>query len=358
MKASDGSGSRGSEAGDRLPGGDPATLEAWLTAHLTDARAPFEFKAIAGGHSNITYRMVDRTGTALVLRRPPFGIQPPGAHDMAREFRIQSALRDTPVPVPRVEVLCEDCRVIGAPFYVMQWVDGVVVDSPASAAAALPDETRRVAVAQEAINTLGAIHQLDIDQVGLGGLGWRDDFVARQIERMRRVWEKIRTRDIPLIDSLHARLVRHRPPQRYTGLVHNDFRLGNLLLSPAGRINAVLDWELAAVGDVLVDIGALVNNWDGPSDSGPDVWMQPAPTRAGGFPDRAALVAAYAASTGFDVSDLNFYRALSYWRIAIIGEGMKRRYESGEMGGSMSSIEAIARRVQERAELAHTFLSS
>jgi len=340
------------------PGLDLASLERWLSTQMPDARAPFRFDLITGGHSNITYRMIDAADTAFVLRRPPLGTQPSGAHDMAREYRIQSALRRTAVPVPRVEVLCEDPRVIGAPFYVMRYVEGSVIDSPSRVAVTLPAPAARRAAADDVVRTLTAIHGLDVDAVELGSLGLRNDFVARQTERMRQTWEKVRTRDVPIIDSLYARLVRHRPPQRYTGLVHNDYRIGNLILSAGGKVNAVLDWELAAVGDVLVDIAALINNWDGPDDSGPDVWMQPAPTRAGGFPDRGEVVANYARLSGYDLSDLNYYRALSYWRIAIIGEGMKRRYESGEMSANVSSIAAIAKRVHDRAELAHSLLGA
>jgi aminoglycoside phosphotransferase (APT) family kinase protein len=173
---------------------------------------------------------------------------------------------------------------------------------------------------------------------------------------MRRVWTKIKTRELPLIESLHDRLVRHCPPQRYTGLVHNDYRLGNLMLDDGNRVAAVLDWELTAIGDVLADLGALLNNWDGPEDPGPDIWMQPAPTRAGGFPTRNELVSSYARQSGFDVSDLDYYRALSYWRIAIIGEGMMRRYQSGEMAAEGADLTAIDKRVRDRAELADEFL--
>jgi aminoglycoside phosphotransferase (APT) family kinase protein len=338
------------------PGLEPVSLERWLSAYLPGAHAPFEYRLIAGGHSNITYRVEDARGSRFVLRRPPLGIQPPGAHDVAREYRIQAALRPTNVPVPYVELLCEDTSVIGAPFYVMRWVDGTVVDSPSCAAAILPTAPSRRRAADSVIETLADLHRLDVDALGLGSLGPRNGFLARQTERMSRVWAKIKTRELPLIESLHGRLVRQCPPQRYTGLVHNDYRLGNLMLDGGNRVAAVLDWELTAIGDVLADLGALLNNWDGPEEPGPDIWMQPAPTRAGGFPTRSELVSGYARLSGFDVSDLDYYRALSYWRIAIIGEGMMRRYESGEMPAERADLTAIDRRVRDRAELADKFL--
>jgi aminoglycoside phosphotransferase (APT) family kinase protein len=338
------------------PGIEPASLDPWLSERLPGVHPPFEYRLIAGGHSNITYRVEDARGSRLVLRRPPLGIQPPGAHDVAREYRIQAALHPTNVPVPNVELLCEDTSIIGAPFYVMRWVEGTVVDSPSCVVTALPTAASRRRAADSVIETLADLHRLDVDALGLGGLGARAGFLARQTERMRRVWEKIKTRELPLIESLHERLVRHCPPQRYTGLVHNDYRLGNLMLDGGHRIAAVLDWELTAIGDVLADLGALLNNWDGPGDTGPDIWMQPAPTRAGGFPSRSELVSSYARQSGFDVSDLDYYRALSYWRIAIIGEGMMRRYRSGEMPAEGADLAAIDRRVRGRAELADEFL--
>ena len=338
------------------PGLEPASFERWMGERLPGVRAPFEYRLIAGGHSNITYRIDATGGARFVLRRPPLGTQPPGAHDVAREYRIQAALRPTAVPVPQVELLCEDSGVIGAPFYVMRWVEGTVVDSPARVSLALPTVPSRRAAADSVIQTLAELHRLDVDAVGLGSLGPRTDFVARQTARMHHVWGKIKTRELPLIESLHERLVRQRPPQRYTGLVHNDYRLGNLMLDCGNRVAAVLDWELAAIGDVLADLGALINNWDAPQDTGPDIWMQPAPTRAGGFPSRVDLVSNYARLAAVDVSDLNYYRALSYWRIAIIGEGMKRRYESGDMPAEGANLATIERRVRERADLADQLL--
>jgi aminoglycoside phosphotransferase (APT) family kinase protein len=174
---------------------------------------------------------------------------------------------------------------------------------------------------------------------------------------MRRVWEKTKTRELPLIESLHARLLATKPEQRHTGLVHADYRLGNMILNPNGSVAAVLDWEVCALGDVLTDLAFVLNNWDEPDDPWPDVWMEIAPTRAGGFPSRDRIVTRYAARTGFAVENIDYYRAFGYWRIAVIAEGMKRRYETGAMASHASDAAALDSRVRARAELADYFLT-
>jgi aminoglycoside phosphotransferase (APT) family kinase protein len=331
-------------------------LQAWLADHLPDASPPFAFTLIAGGHSNLTYLLEDSRGARHVLRRPPLGDLPAKAHDVAREYRIYAALGASAVPVPRVEVLCEDTTVIGAPFYVMQWVEGSIVDSPDSVASVLPTPALRQHATHSLVDGLTTLHCLNVDAIGLGELGRRENYVSRQLQRMQRVWEKIKTRELPLIDELHSRLAAKQPPQRYTGLVHSDYRLGNLMLDTAGNVAAVLDWELAALGDVLVDLGFLINSWDEPDDASPGVWMQEAPTRAGGFPDRHYLIERYAQRSGFDVSDLDYYRAFCYWRIAIVAEGIKRRYTTGALADDSINIVAVERRVIARAEHADYFL--
>ncbi len=335
-----------------LKGIDCVAVEAWFARHVSESRAPLQFALIAGGHSNLTYRVEDADGNRYALRRPPLGELPRGAHDVAREHRILDALRNTTVPVPPVVGLCTDTSVIGATFYVMHWVDGVIVDNAAKAEELLPDNESRRRMAFGVIDALADLHRLDVDQAGLGNLGPRDDQLGRQIERMRQVWEKTRTRDLPIIESIHERLLAAKPVQRHTGLVHSDYRPGNVMLGPDGRVAAVLDWELSALGDVLIDVGGLLANWDEPDDTWPDVWMQRAPTRAGGFPTKAELVTRYAMRTGFEVRKLDYYRAFNYWRIAVIAEGMKRRYESGAMTADRADVDGIARRVVQRAELA------
>ena len=315
-----------------------------------------QFQLIAGGHSNLTFRVDDASGNSFALRRPPLGNFPRGAHDVAREYRIQQALQATNVPVPPMLALCTDHTVIGAPFYVMGWVPGPIIDNPARVVEFLPDTAARQHSAFGLIDALATLHQVDIDAVGLGDLGPRENHLPRLLKRMREVWEKTKTRELPIIESLHERLATQCPPQRRTGLVHADYRFGNVILGPNNEPAAVLDWELCALGDVLIDLGGLLANWDGPGDPWPDVWMQLAPTRAGSFPSREDLLARYAARTGYDIADIDYYQAFCYWRIAVIAEGMKRRYESGAMSNQTVDIGALDLRVRERAAQAERCL--
>jgi aminoglycoside phosphotransferase (APT) family kinase protein len=155
---------------------------------------------------------------------------------------------------------------------------------------------------------------------------------------------------------VRSRLLEARPAQRYTGLVHSDYRPGNVITAADGRVAAILDWELCALGDVLIDLAGLLANWDEPDDPWPDLWMQRAPTRAGGFPTKRALIARYAERTGFELGDLDYYRAFTYWRLAVIAEGMKRRYETGALARQEVDVAAIAHRVVDRARMAEACL--
>jgi aminoglycoside phosphotransferase (APT) family kinase protein len=270
------------------------------------------------------------------------------------------ALRDSAVPVPRTAALCEDPSVTGAPFAVTRFVDGRVIATVDDVHDALSDPWARRAAGVAMAETLGQLHLVDADVIGLGGLARRDGYVDRQLLRMRDVWARTATRELPLMDELATRLAASQPPQRYTGIVHCDYRLGNVMLSPTGSVVAVLDWELCTLGDVLADVGFLVNNWDGPDDDGPQLWMQVPPTAAGGFCSRTELVDRYEKATVFDVDDLAFYRAFGYWRMAVIAEGIKRRYESAAMGRGEGSPEIdftlLESRVRHLAEAAHALL--
>lgn len=337
---------------------DAAATQAWLAERVPGLALPLQVELAAGGHSNLTFRITDAHGRRLALRRPPLGDLPPGAHDVLREHRILAALKSSRVPVPKVLAACSDPAVNGAPFYVMDWVDGPIVDGAARLDAVLPTDAQRRESAFRLVDTLAALHRVDVDAVGLGDLGPRADYLQRQLGRLYQVWQRTKTRELPIIDTLHRRLQQDCPPQQHTGLVHSDFRYGNVILAADGSPAAVLDWELCALGDVFVDLGFLLANWDLPDDPWPNVWMDVPPTRAGGFPTRAEIVARYVAATGWDVSRIHYYRAFVLWRIAIIAEGIKRRYASGALGAKQSNLDALEQRVRDRAALAEQALAA
>jgi aminoglycoside phosphotransferase (APT) family kinase protein len=311
-----------------VQGIDVDKVSAWLVDNIDGARAPFSFDLIAGGRSNLTYRVTDAAGTRFVLRRPPLGHVLATAHDMAREFRIIAAVGSTKVPVPRALGLCTDESVNGANFYVMGFVDGVVLDS-ADKAAALPTDLRPAA-AHHLIDVLAELHAVDVDAVGLGDLARRDGYIERQLKRWSTQWENSKTRDLPEIDEVVRRLSSHVPRQQGVVIAHGDFRFGNCLTDvSSGRIAAVLDWELCTLGDPLADLGYLGVYWsDGPSNA----LRANDPTPAGGFPPYRDLVERYANNTGRDVSGVDYYVAFSCWRLAVISEGVYARYLHGAMG--------------------------
>ena len=311
-----------------VQGIDVDKVSAWLVDNIDGARAPFSFDLIAGGRSNLTYRVTDAEGTRFVLRRPPLGHVLATAHDMAREFRIIAAVGSTKVPVPRALGLCTDESVNGANFYVMGYVDGVVLDS-ADKAAALPTDLRPAA-AHHLIDVLAELHAVDVDAVGLGDLARRDGYIERQLKRWSTQWENSKTRDLPEIDEVVRRLSSHVPRQQGVVIAHGDFRFGNCLTDvSSGRIAAVLDWELCTLGDPLADLGYLGVYWsDGPSNA----LRANDPTPAGGFPPYRDLVDRYANNTGRDVSGVDYYVAFSCWRLAVISEGVYARYLHGAMG--------------------------
>jgi aminoglycoside phosphotransferase (APT) family kinase protein len=300
----------------------------WLVDNIDGATAPFVFDLIAGGRSNLTFRVTDARGSRYVLRRPPLGHVLATAHDMAREHRIIAAVGRTGVPVPRALGLCTDTDVNDAPFYVMSHVDGEVLDSADKAA--LLDPSLREGASHHLIDVLAELHAVDVDAVGLGDLARREGYIERQLKRWRTQWENSKTRELPAIDEVEARLSRHVPSQQGVVIAHGDYRFGNCLTDvKQGRIAAVLDWELCTLGDPLADVGYLGVYWsDGPSSA----LRANDPTPAGGFPSYSSLVERYARTTGRDMSEIDYYVAFSCWRLAVISEGVYARYLHGAMG--------------------------
>jgi aminoglycoside phosphotransferase (APT) family kinase protein len=338
-------------ADDTVPEGiDAGGVTAWFEDHAADIAPPLRFSLIAGGRSNFTYTVTDSAGQRFVLRRPPLGLLLPSAHDMGREHRVIAGLGPSPVPVPPVVGLCTDEAVTGAPFYVMRFVDGLIMRDPK--AAALVPEPIRVAAAESLVDVLAALHDVDPDAVGLGDLGRRDGYVERTLRRWRSQWEKSKNREIPLVEEVADRLAADIPAAGPARIVHGDYRLDNAIVSgDDGSVQAVLDWELCTLGDPLADLGMLLVYWTEPGDEFSALsW---APTIAPGFPGRKEVAARYAASSGRDLSELDYYVALGYWKIAVILEGVYVRYAAGAYGETDDTWRRFETVVPELAEAAH-----
>jgi len=336
----------------QVPGIDAPRVSRFLCEHVEGAESPLEYERISGGRSNLTYRV--RSGERTwVLRRPPLGHVLPTAHDMAREFRVLSALADTDVPVPRPLALCSDDTVNGAPFYVMQDTPGVVLeDRFPEGYASTPDERRRISEALVA--TLVKLHRVDPGAVGLSDFGRPAGYLERQVKRWSQQWERSATEPLPAIDELIRRLRRALPERSDACIVHGDYRLGNLALDPAdpGRVVAIFDWEMATLGDPLADLGYTLIYWGEAGDpvSEDDVFPQVALTAREGFFTRAELVEAYAKQSGRDVEGIDFYRVLALYKGAVIAEGIYARFLQGKTVGS--GFEAFTRRSGDLARAA------
>jgi aminoglycoside phosphotransferase (APT) family kinase protein len=329
------------EASATVPEGiDRVGVERWFADNVPGARPPLSFERISGGRSNLTYRVADARGSQWALRRPPLGKTLSSAHDMGREHRIISALAPTDVPVAPAVGICEDGSVNGgAPFYVMEWVDGPVLRSKREAERHFGEPDRR-AIGERVADTLVAIHAVDPDAVGLGELGRREDYVGRQLRRWQRQWEGWKTRELELIDDVHQRLETRTPPQRETTLVHGDYRLDNMILAATGEVAAVVDWELCTLGDPLADVGMLMVYWAEPGDEVTALFDPP--TLAAGFPGRDEIKARYAERSGRDLSQLDFFVALASWKLAIILEGVYARFAAGQYGASAEAFRQFA----------------
>jgi aminoglycoside phosphotransferase (APT) family kinase protein len=325
-------------------GFDVATIDAWLPT-VTYVEPPIEWERLPGGHSNLTYLLRDGSGRELVIRRPPQGELLPKAHDMWREYRIIKGLWPTPVPVAEPIAYCDDRAVAETHFYVMGRAQGRALYTGAAVSAWL-DEEARAHAGDSFIDVLAALHAIDPDTVGLGDLARPDGYVARQLKTWYASWNA----SIPFagfddrrVHTLHEQLSSSIPAQGPGRIVHGDFGPHNSLFSQAGEIQAVLDWELASLGDPLADFAYSLNAWTEPGDAG--VYGSDPPTALPGFPSRAQLIARYAAITGADVSNLSYYRAFNSWKTGCILHGVYARYLAGQKSTEGVDLDGLRARV-------------
>jgi aminoglycoside phosphotransferase (APT) family kinase protein len=320
---------------EALAGIEPEAVSRFFASEVEGGAVELRFGFLSGGRSNLTYR-VDGGDRTWVLRRPPLGNVLPTAHDMTREHRVLTALRDTGLPVPRTRALCEDASVTGAPFYVMDFAPGVVIEESMPAGyATTPAERRRIGSAL--MRTLAQLHEVDWRAVGLGDFGRPKGYLARQVRRWSEQWERSKTSELPLVSELIRRLNAALPETPASTLVHGDWRLGNLALDPAdpGRVAAIFDWEMATLGDPLADVGYTLVYWGEAGDRkgarGPGGYA--AVTAAEGFHTRAELVEEYAQASGRDPAAVQFYEVLALYKLAVISEGIYARWLAGKTAG-------------------------
>jgi aminoglycoside phosphotransferase (APT) family kinase protein len=338
---------------------DVAALQRYFDAHVPGCEGPLRLSLIQGGRSNLTYLVTDGR-SRWVLRRPPLGTLTPTAHDMGREYRVVAALGPTAVPVAGAVSACADPGVIGVPFTVMSYVEGAVLRDGDDAARLAPEDARLCADAL--VDTLVTLHALDPARVGLHDFGRPAGYLERQLRLWRRQWDRVATRDLPALEVLHHRLSRvlerglGATPPAEGCVVHGDYRLDNVILDARdpGAIRAVVDWEMATLGDPLADLGLLLVYWDPVCE--PVLGVRHAPTANPGFPSARELAERYGRRSGRDLSTLAFYRALGYLKLAVIAEGIHARHLAGRTVGQgfdgvgsavlpllRSGLEALAR---------------
>lgn len=313
--------------GEEIPA---AQLALWLAERLPGAARPIEIEQFPGGHSNLTYLL--RSGDReMVLRRPPFGSRVKTAHDMGREFRVLSRLHAAYPKAPEAFLHCDDPSVIGAPFYLMERVRGVILrHQRPPEGVELPPATLR-AVSEAAVDGLADLHAVDHEAVGLGDFGRPEGYVRRQVEGWSERWRNARTDEVPAVDRAAGWLVEHQPAESGAALIHNDYKYDNLVLDQQDlpRILAVLDWEMATVGDPLMDLGTSLGYWID-ADDHPGLRLLPAgPTALPGNLSRIEVAERYAARTGRDVSRIVFHYVYGLFKIAVIAQQIYYRYQAG-----------------------------
>jgi aminoglycoside phosphotransferase (APT) family kinase protein len=338
--------------GRTATGIDDANVTSWMVAHV-GAVAPLDFELIAGGRSNLTFRVTDASGRRFALRRPPTSHVLPTAHDMVREHTIISALLPMGVPVAQPLALCVDDRVNERPFYVMEFVDGAILRDRQQAESAFDEETRR-RIGDNLAATLARLHDVDVVEAGLDGLARHDGYVERQLRRWRTQYDQMRTESDDhsgIVEAVGDQLAASIPIQQRVTVVHGDYRLDNVVLDGDGSVRAILDWEISTLGDPMADVGLLLVYWAEPSDR-TSFPLGDAPTTASGFATRHQVLEAYARHTSLDVSHVAYYQAFGYWKLACILQGVYARYRAGATAGDQGSVSEFPTHIAVLAEMA------
>jgi aminoglycoside phosphotransferase (APT) family kinase protein len=300
-------------------------LREFLAAQDLAAPADLGAEPIGDGHSNVTYGL----STGVVLRRPPRGPLPPSAHDVLREARLLTALESTPVRTPRVLAVCDDAEVIGAPFYVMEKIEGEVVTT--SMPAALDNPQQRERTADELVQALVELHSVDWTSIGLEGFGKPSGYLERQLRRFNGLWEHNKTREIPEFEQVAEWLAANLPESPPATVVHGDYRLGNVIMASGApaRLAAILDWEMATIGDPLADVGYMMIHWRQADDPPGSRFNLQTVTTEPGFPTRQEMVSRYEARSGRSMHALDWYVTLAMWKAVAFMEGNYKRAVSG-----------------------------
>jgi aminoglycoside phosphotransferase (APT) family kinase protein len=307
---------------------DVATLAEWVHEHVGATGEP-SLSQFSGGSSNLTY-LLTLGDTELVVRRPPAGERSGTAHDMTREYEFQRRLKPHFPPVPQVFALCEDDAVIGSPFYVMERVDGVA-PGPRMPPEIGTDPRTLAQLAEQFVELWVALHAIDVEQAGLADLGRGPGYVERQVRQWSERYRRARTSNVPDFEQVMGWLEEHRPPDRGTCVIHNDFRLDNMVMAPRAphEVRGVLDWEMATIGDPLMDLASSLTYWIERGDGLVARRFRRQPTDLRGFPTRRELAARYCELAGRDMDDWPFYEVFGLFRLAVIAQQIYRRYRDG-----------------------------
>ena len=333
-------------------GYDISAVESWINDNIPSLTPPFTWTRLEGGHSNLTYQIDGSDGSQAVIRRPPQGQLLPKAHDMSREWACISALGPTPVPVPAALGFCESPDVTGAWFYVMGLIDGHPLYNAEDTRLYAPEEKRR-GLACSFIDVLAELHSLDPDEIGLGDLGKKENYVGRQLKTWYRSWTssvEAAQYDDPRAHELQQFFLDHMPEQGPARLVHGDYGVHNCLIGPDATVAAVVDWEISTLGDPLADLAYALNFWPDPTDA-----LPPNPegaTSLPGFATRNELAQRYADNTGRDLSKLDYYIGFNRWKSAAIVHGVYARYMEGKKSTEGIDLDELRTRIAGSLNLA------